>query len=259
MRAVQGFDRVVVGVKDPATARDRWRALGFAIDTSASDGMILLDDARLELRGAGDGAGHGADRGVDADFLDSGDGLFGLAFVSDDLEASRSTLRDRAARKAKGKADEILVPASVLPGVAAMVHERDGAASGGAIQPNGAITIHRVTLCIEQPRAHSDACRAFFGGGSVVETDEILTIRTGRQSIIIARPDDVPLLHPQIDMVENPVVPRLVALGVQVADTGTAAAVLEENGVGFTRLADGSLSVSPEDATGVLLELGDRL
>lgn len=251
MRVVQGFDRAIMAVRDPEAARRRWTALGFVVEPTASGGIVRLDDGGIELRGAGQGI---------AGFLEGGEGFFGLDFVSSDPEGSRALLGERGIALPDAGAEGIPVPGDILPGMAALIRGSPAPDEAPAADrhPNGALSIRSATLCLERPRNHAEGFRAFFGAGAVVETDELLTIRAGRQTILVARPDDVPLLHPQIDMADDPVVPRLVALGLRIADADAAADTLSANGVGFTRLADGSLSVDQEDATGVLLELGDR-
>jgi hypothetical protein len=120
--------------------------------------------------------------------------------------------------------------------------------------PNGARGIASVTAVVEDPAAVYPIMAKVFGSASLTETDDTLAIHTGTAVLMFATPDDLDMLHPELDASWIEGEPMLAALTVLVGDLAATAAVLEANRVPHRRLPGGTIGVAPAHAHGVMLE-----
>ena len=120
--------------------------------------------------------------------------------------------------------------------------------------PNGARAIGSVTVVVEEPAALVDAMSKVFGSTSLTETDDTLAVHTGRNILLFATPDDLDMLHPELEAHIAAEQPTLAALTVLVPDLARTAAVLDRHDVAYRQDVSGAIAIAPEHSHGVMLE-----
>jgi hypothetical protein len=120
--------------------------------------------------------------------------------------------------------------------------------------PNGARAIGSVTVVVEEPAAFVEPMSKVFGTTSLTETDDTLAVHTGRNIILFATPDDLDMLHPELEGSISAEQPTLAALTVLVPDVVRTAAVLDRHDVAYRQDVSGAIGISPEHSHGVMLE-----
>ena len=93
-----------------------------------------------------------------------------------------------------------------------------------------------------------------FGSTSLTETDDTLAVHTGRNILLFATPDDLHMLHPEVDVRIEAEQPTLAALTVLVPDLARTAAVLDRHDVAYRQEGNGAIAIAPEHSHGVMLE-----
>lgn len=273
-----GLDNAVIAVRDLDAAAETFRALGFTLtpkghhrEWGTANHRIMFGQCSLELLSP-EGDGEMADclRGM----LAGREGLAGLSFATTDGALAAETLRragiDVAVPRSlslklddgQGTAlmfSEIPLPPETTPGAATRLVQHITAQRERfpewTSHANGAFGIASATAIIDEPVAATGAWDSVFGPHSAVITDETVTVHTGRGLIFLSRPDDLTQLHPDAELDELPPAPALVALALQVADTGRAAELLHRNGVEFSRDKEGTIRIPPSEACGVFIEM----
>jgi hypothetical protein len=228
----------------------------------------MFADGYVELRGIVDPATHDQDL---ERFLAVGEGLFALALGSTDPDGTS------AAWQAAG-----LTPAAVAdcgrviePGVelryrdVTLAAEATGGvplyacahADPGALRRpewlahlNGACGIGSVTAVVDEPAALYEPMARVFGTTCLTETDDTLAVHTGRGVLLFVTPDDLDMLHPEVETLTGGDGPTLAALTLLVRDLSATAALLERQGVAYRRDVAGAIGISPEHSHGVMLE-----
>ncbi len=275
---VTGIDHTLVGVADLEAARAGWRRLGFTltprgrhIGWGTANYCIMFPDDYVELLGIVD-----PDQFVnDLDrFLESGEGLMGLAFRTEDAEAARDELERRGLLAGSPRdlsrylelpggdvepAFKLVFPGEgVMPDLSAFICQHltpDMIRQPEWLDhPNGAQGLYSVTVVAADPPAHRDAYDRLFGPGAVIVTDATLVVRVGRHRIGFVAPDDVELMHPEGALPAGADLPHALAMTFTTADTDRTEAFFEKNDVPHRRLADGTVAVPAAEANGVLLE-----
>lgn len=275
---ITGLDHAVVAVRDLAEAAATFARLGFVLtpkghhaEWGTANHCLMFGRDYIELLAAeGPGAEADALRAVTAER----DGMVGLALCSDDGAATAECLRAAGIdlpgpRSLSRKIDdgqgttlmfsEVKLPAEATPGIATRVvqhitAERERFPEWLA-HPNGAFGIASVTAIVDEPTQATAAWDRVFGPHAAVLTDETVTIHSGRGLIFLTKPDDLTQLHPDAELDDLPAAPALVAVALQVADTGRAAELLRRNGVGFSRDSEGTIRIPPSEACGVFIEM----
>lgn len=277
-KTIWGIDHTLVGVADLEAAREQYARLGFTITPRGShlewgtaNYCIMFARDYIELIGIVDPARF--TNGLDV-FLESGEGLLGVAFGTEDIAAAQARMDERGIA-AEGKelqrnlelpegtvqpAFRLLFPdPDALPGLRAflchhltpeMVRRPEWLR-----HPNAVTALASVTVLVEDPPALADAYERMFGAGEVITTDNVMTVHVGPHRIHFVRPDELPDLHPEVDAAPDRALPHLAVMSVLTADPDAAATHLRGNGIEFHREADGTLTVAPEDACGLWLEL----
>lgn len=273
-----GIDHVLIGVDQLDMACQTWERLGFVttargrhIGWGTANYCIMFPDNYLELIGIVDATEglNGLDR-----FLAGGDGPMGLAWASLDAEATAASLK--AARlgdyPVKDLARQVELPDRTALARFKLV-QPDGALTPGlsafACQhvtpallrppvwlrhPNHAVGLHAVTMLVDDAPSLADAYGALFGSGAVNRTDDVLTVHIGRQTLVLANEDDLSVLHPDLDPDRLRPAPALVVITLKTASLAATAEHLTRWQVPFEQYGDISLTIAPEDATGVALE-----
>jgi catechol 2,3-dioxygenase-like lactoylglutathione lyase family enzyme len=273
---IGGIDHAIVGVRDLEQARASFERLGFHTTPLArhrgwrgtGEHCLMFADDYVELCGIIDPAGDSESL---ARFLAAGEGLWSLALRTTDPEGTH------AAWQAAG-----LGPAAVADNGRTMEPDLElrckdvmleVAATGGVPlfacahhdperlrrpewlgHPNGARAIGSVTVVVEEPAALVGPMSKVFGATSLTETDDTLAVHTGHNIILFATPDDLDMLHPELEAHIDAEQPTLAALTVLVPDLASTAAVLDRHDVAYRQDVSGAIGIAPEHSHGVMLE-----
>lgn len=113
--------------------------------------------------------------------------------------------------------------------------------------PNGAAALAGVLVIVEATAPMTEALERALGIGAVTTTDDVLTLRVGTQTVVLADADDAASMYPEAEDFS-------AVVRVMVADLPRTADVLADWRIDFDEAA-GRLLVPPDEASGVLLEL----
>ena len=270
-----GIDHAVVGVRDLEQARATFERLGFRLTPLArhrgrgtgEHGLMFAGD-HVELCGIVDPAegSEPLER-----FLAGGEGLWALALRTADPEATRAAWQAADLDPAPVAEDaRIVAPDVELRCTDVML---DAAATGGVPlfacaqqqpeqqrrpewlgHPNGAQRIGGVTVVVDQPEALVEPMGKVFGATSLTETDDTLAVHTGGNVLLFATPDDLDMLHPELEESLRAERPTLAVLTLVVPDLAATAAVLDRNDVAYRQDAGGAIGIAPAYSHGVMLE-----
>lgn len=271
---ITGIDHVLVGVRDLEAAAETWRRLGFAVSPmgrhigwGTANRCLMLEHDYVELLGVVDPAQFTA--GLETALDVRGDGMVGLALATDDPDATgeawrRAGLSPEVKELGRRVEDVELRFHNVMLGPEATRGLRMFACHAltpepmrrpeWLAHPNGALAIASVTVLAEAPEELAPALGRLVGSTRITTTDRVIAAHTGRGVILVADPDDVDMLHPEIEAPELGDGPVLAALSIAVADPEQAARVLADNGVPVRRDRSGAVGVAPAHANGVMLE-----
>ena len=272
---IGGIDHALVGVRVLEQARATFERLGFRttplgrhVGRGTGEHCLMFADDHVELCGVVDPAGDSEDL---ARFLATGEGLWALALRTVDPEGTY------AAWQASG-----LEPAAVAEDARTIEPDIElrcidvtlgpTATSGIPLfacapldperlrrpewlrHPNGAKAIGSVTVVVEEPAALVGPMSKVFGATCLTETDDTLAVHTGRNIILFATPDDLDMLHPELEASIDAARPTLAALTVLVPDLAKTAAVLDRHDVAYRQDLSGAIGIAPEHSHGVMLE-----
>ncbi len=280
---ISGLDHVIVGVRDLGAARDAYTRLGFTLTPRGShigwgtaNYCIMFPDDYVELLGIVDA--NKFSNNLDA-FLETREGLLGIAFGTGDAEAVAAELAARgiAVDGPKDLARNLELPegtvqpsfklvfpaADALPGLAApapafvcqhltpeLIRRPEWLAHA-----NGARAIAAITVAAADPVSLAPSYEALFGADAVGLADGVLIVRVGAARLQFAAPEGLARLHPA--MAESgslPEAPRLAAMVVAVDDPAAAADRLAAAGIDARPGAGSAITVEPPDAGGLWLD-----
>ncbi len=274
-RAITGLDHLIVGVRDLEAARAAWARLGFNstprgrhVGWATANYCIMFEDDYLELLGIVDPTGF--TNGLD-ERLALGEGLMGLALGTSDAAATAAAWRAAglaSARKAElgrlleseGEPVRLRFETVTLDalertalGIFACRHLTPGPMRRPAWlrHPNGATRIAGLTVIADDIEPLRAAAERLVGSAALSRTDALWTIQTGTAPVILCRPDDALLLHPDWEPPTDSAPALHQILEVRVADPDVTADFLALQHVSCRRGAGGSVLVGPESATGV--------
>ncbi|MFQ5775489.1 MAG: VOC family protein [Kiloniellaceae bacterium] len=277
-RAITGIDHVLVGVRDLEAARLSFARLGFTVSPrgrhigwGTANYCVMLRKGYIELLGIVEPARF--TNNLDA-FLETREGLLGVAFASDDAAAAAAALRCKgiAADGPKGlkrklelpggevePAFELVhLPAEATPGVSAFIcqHLTPGLVWQHAWldHANGAGALVSATGVVDDPGAVALAYGALFGADAVWAERGVVEADTGQGRLRFTTPEGLRRLYPGVAGLPRHPAPWLAGLRLAVADLDGTAACLEAAGVAFVRDADILLRLAPDQACGVVLE-----
>ena len=120
--------------------------------------------------------------------------------------------------------------------------------------PNGARAIASVTVAVDDPATCYEPMAQVFGSVCLTETDDTLAVHTGQGVLLFVTPDDLDMLHPELEPLATAGAPVLAALTVTVRDLTTTVAWLDQHDVPYRRDAAGNIGVAPKHSHGVMLE-----
>jgi catechol 2,3-dioxygenase-like lactoylglutathione lyase family enzyme len=272
---IGGIDHAIVGVRDLEQARASFERLGFHTTPLArhpgrgtGEHCLMFADGYVELCGIIDPAGDSDNLGR---FLAAGEGLWSLALRTTDPEGTHAAWRAAGLGPGAVADDErTMEPDLELRCKDVMLNL--GATGDVPLfacapldperlrrpewldHPNGARAIGSVTVVVEEPAALVAPMSKVFGATCLTETDDTLAVHVGRSIILFATPDDLDMLHPELEMSIDPVQPTLAALTVLVPDLAKTAAVLDRHDVAYRQDLSGAIGIAPEYSHGVMLE-----
>jgi catechol 2,3-dioxygenase-like lactoylglutathione lyase family enzyme len=272
---IGGIDHAIVGVRDLEQARASFARLGFHTTPLArhagrgtGEHCLMFAEDYVELCGIIDPAGDSDSLGR---FLAAGEGLWSLALRTTDPEGTHAAWRaaglDPGVVEDDGRTMEpglelrckdVMLETAVTGGVplfaCAHLEPERLRRPEWLGHPNGARAIGSVTVVVEEPAALVDPMSKVFGSTSVTETDDTLAVHTGRNILLFATPDDLDMLHPELEAHVHAEHPTLAALSVLVPDLARTAAVLDRHDVAYRQDASGAIAIAPEHSHGVMLE-----
>jgi catechol 2,3-dioxygenase-like lactoylglutathione lyase family enzyme len=274
-RQIAGIDHVIVGVRDLEQAKATYERLGFQatprgrhVGWGTANYCLMFPNHYLELLGIVDAGQftNNLDR-----FLAEREGLLGLALRSTDPEATHEAWREAGLAPAEIAAlgrrlepDVELRFANVM-----LAPEATGGVSLFACAPltpdamrrpdwlahaNGALGIASVTVAVDDPGAFYDPMAQVFGSICLTETDDTLAVHTGSGVLLFVTPDDLDMIHPELEAIATQGAPTIAALSLAVRDLGATVAWLDEQDVAYRRDLGGTIGVAPAATHGVMLE-----
>ncbi len=271
-----GIDHVIVAVQDLERARIAWERLGFTLtprgrhlQQGTGNYCIMFPRDYIELLGALEATPDAAELGA---FLQGDEGPRGVDFGTRSGDETATTLAARGLHPdtPRDLARQLELPeGTMLPRfkLVALPPEETPALSCFICQhltpellrrpawlahANAAIGIAGVTVAVsatEPLRAGWDR----LAGAGVTTTDDILTVHIGGHRLIFATPDDVAALFPEAELAFAKPLPAIAAVTLLTADRERTADHLTRCQVVHEELAEGSILVPPEEATGTLL------
>jgi hypothetical protein len=274
-RQIAGIDHAIVGVRDLEQARASYERLGFRLTPrgrhvgwGTANYCVMLEGDYIELLGIvdPDQFTNRLDR-----FLAEREGLLALALRTTDARATHAAWQEAGLAPADVAAlGRMLEPATELrfenvmlapeatlgaPLFACAALTPEGMRRPDWLRhPNGARAIASVTVAADDPGAFYEPMAKVFGSICLTETDDTLAVHTGRSVLLFATPDDIDMLHPELDQLDSGALPMLVALSLTVPDLAATAAWLDHHDVAFRRDSAGTIGVPPAHTHGVMLE-----
>ena len=276
-----GIDHALIGVENLEGAREVFEKLGFTLTPRGShigwgtaNYCIMFGDDYIELLGIVDPALE--TNGLDKALAERGEGLLGLALASDSPEKTHRSLSraglepsDLLALKRKLELPE----GDVLPEFKLIRLTASAGLSAKHLfichhltpelvrtpewikHRNGAKKIGAVVVVVDNPGALAPYYRQLCGSINVTLTDNTLSVRLGKGSLIFVNDRDIDLLFPGLTIAdEMPALPHLIALTIGVDDLESTSDFLAKSGINSQKIATGSVRINPADACGVLLE-----
>ncbi|MAZ01853.1 MAG: hypothetical protein CMN56_01825 [Sneathiella sp.] len=283
---LQGIDHALIGVEDLEEARSQYEKLGFTLTPRGShigwgtaNYCIMFDEDYIEILGIVDPSLE--TNGLDTALAERGEGLLGLALASDAPEATQKSLKEAGLEPSdilplKRKLE--LPEGDVLPefklirltssaGLSTknlfichhMTPELVRQEKDWLSHANGAKYINSIVVVVEDPDSLAEYYQRLCGSINVTLTDNTLTVRFGKGSIIFVNDRDIDLLFPGLTISdEMPTLPYLIAMTIVVDSLQETENTLNRNGVRTQKIATGTLRVNPSDTNGLLLEFTDR-
>jgi catechol 2,3-dioxygenase-like lactoylglutathione lyase family enzyme len=275
---IDGIDHALIGVRDLEAARRAYANLGFTLSPrgrhigwGTANYCIMFPGGYLELLGIVDPAQfcNNLDR-----FLETREGVLGLAFASADVAGAERALRGRGIEvEAPRDLKRLLelpdgtvelafrlahLPAGATPGVAAFVCQhlsRDLVWQAPWLaHANGARSLLSMTGVVEDPGAVAVAYGAMFGEDKVWADRGAVEVETGNGRLRFTTPDALAGLYAGVAGIGAFPVPWLAGLRIGVADLGATAACLDAAGARYLRDGERLLRLDPDAACGVALE-----
>jgi catechol 2,3-dioxygenase-like lactoylglutathione lyase family enzyme len=278
---LMGIDHVLIGVEELEDARSVYEKLGFTttprgshIGWGTANYCIMFEEDYIELLGIVDSTLE--TNGLDTALAERGEGLLGVALASDDPETTHQSLVEDGLEPSelltlKRKLE--LPDGDVLPEFKLIRLTSSAGLTAKNLfichhltpelvrQPdwvkhlNGAKYINSVVVVVDNPGELTSYYQRLCGSINVTLTDNTLTVRFGRGSLIFVNDRDIDLLFPGLTISdEMPPLPHLIAMTIAVESIDQTAKLLTQNEVTSQKIANGTLRVDPADACGLLLE-----
>lgn len=279
-RGLSGLDHPLIGVAELEAARATWTRLGFTltprgrhIGWGTANYCVMFEASYLELLGVVDAGQFTA--GLAERLAAGGEGMLRFALGSPDAAAAGARLREggiaasepqslkRILELPEGDVEPaftlVHLPEDALPGLPLFVCQH--LTPGLLRRPewlrhaNGAIGIGSITAVVDSPVAWFERYRRIFGSGACTMTDDTLTVQLGNCALVLIAAHDLDTMHPDAAP-PAAAPPYYAALRFSCLDIDAVEGVLTRNGVDYVTDLDGTVRVSADDATGVIVEFG---
>lgn len=272
-----GIDHTLIGVRDLEAARAQWQALGFTvcprgrhIGWGTANYCIMFDAGYIELLGVVDASQF--TNGLDK-VLESREGMFSVAFASDDAEGLARALAE-AGLHPHGPKDLkrflelpegdvlpafrlVYLPAVEVPELRAFVCQH---LTPELIRrpewlehPNGAVRLVAVTICSDRPVDAGFGYIPLFGEESLRAGDSEVAVTTGQGMLRFATPRWLARHYGAAGEVPAHERPWPAAMTIAVGDLERTADWLAQQGV-HCHAGDANLVVPAAHANGTILE-----
>ena len=273
---IKGIDHAAILVADLAKAEATYRRLGFKTtpigrhnNVGTANHLIMFDDDFFEMLGIETPTAFNKQW---ADAIAEREGLWGLAFTSDDVPATHKRLKagdfsptdpaefsrpvDLGDRVSQAKFTLTYLEPTAVEGIRLFVcqhHTPELVWRPEYLgQPNTATSLVHVTLAVDDPAAAA-AAYGRFTGTTPIQRPGGVDIPGARATIRLISAEQA-----AIDFASDPVLryrrPVPIGVGFNVSDRGTVRAILSEARVPFRELASGELRVGSPEACGVALD-----
>ncbi len=275
---IAGIDHAIIGVRDLDQAKSAFEKLGFRatpkgrhVGWGTANYCLMFEQDYLEILGIIDPKAF--TNSLDS-FLKNREGLMSVALGTGDPEATRSSWADAKLKPAKVKdLSRLLEPDTELHFKNVMLDAKKTAGvplfacahltpdtmrqPGWTEHPNTTIGINAITVVTHDPRDFVEPMSRVFGEPSLTETDNTLAVHTGHGVLLFANPDDLDMLHPQLqsDLDDDNV--SLAVLSLRVRSLSAVADWLDHSEIPYKRDVSGAIGVSADNAHGVMLEFNE--
>jgi len=274
--ALKGIDHTLVGVRDLEVSRALWTRLGFTVTPrgrhigwGTANYCIMLEPGYIELLGIVDATlfTNNLDK-----FLAAREGLMGVAFASDDPEATKARLV-AAGLHPDGPKDLkrllelpegtvvpefrlLYLPREETPDLSAFVccHLTPDLVRRPAWtrHPNGAVGLGSVTILVADPGRSAAGYAAYFGAGAIHAGAGEATVASAQGSIRFMTKDAYRHRFGHADGIAS--LPFPAAMTIECRSVDATEGYLRHQGLRTSRSPDGALHLEPGDANGTLLE-----
>ncbi|MGO1118739.1 VOC family protein [Rhodovibrionaceae bacterium A322] len=276
--SIVGLDHTLVGVHDLEAARKNWNRLGFHacprgrhIGWGTANYCLMFPNDYIELLGIVDASKF--TNNLDK-FLEQGEGFLGLAFRSDDVEATAAFLQAQGLTVDGPKDLKRIIElpeGDALPAFKLVHPERGGVPGLSAffcqhltpdlvwqdsflLHPNGAVAVAGVITLHDDPGSLAQPYGALLGQDKVAVCDGKVTVQAGDCLLTFATAQALSNgLYEGVLNLASTSSPTSLGMQIAVSDLQATASFLGGAGVPYLR-RDDSLLVTPDEANGVLLE-----
>jgi hypothetical protein len=120
--------------------------------------------------------------------------------------------------------------------------------------PNGVRSLIGATLVVPDTAPLQESYERLFGPANVHTTDKVISVRSGRQRLLIATRDDFAAMHPEVEPAETAGDSFIALLTLGIADLDKTADYLANWQIEHEAPGTRRLVVPPSEASGVILE-----
>ena len=280
-RPIRGIDHVLVGVRGLESAHDTYQRLGFTLSPrgrhigwGTANYCVMFPADYIELLGIIDPAQFTNNLNR---FLETREGLLGLAFASDDVGLAaralhRAGIQPGDMRDLKRILEDpdgevwprfklLHLPPEATPGTSAFVCQHLTPElvwqHGWTEHPNGATGLIAMTSVVRDPSALAIPYAELFGFDRVRAGDGVVEVDCGGTWLRFTAPGMLSRLHPGLAGAPRLPTPWLAALRIGVGDLARTATVLERAHLPVYWDGKRVLRVPATAACGVLMEFSE--
>ncbi|NIA71655.1 VOC family protein [Pelagibius litoralis] len=280
-RPIRGIDHVLVGVRGLEAAYDTYQRLGFTLSPrgrhigwGTANYCVMFPNDYIELLGIIDSSQFTNNLNR---FLESREGLLGLAFASDDVGLAaralhRAGIQPGDMRDLKRILEDpegevwprfklLHLPPEATPGTSAFVCQHLTPElvwqKAWTEHANGATGLIAMTSVVKDPSALAIPYAELFGFDRVRAGDGVVEVDCDGTWLRFTTSEMLGQLHPGLAGAPRPPTPWLAALRIAVEDLARTATLLEHAGLPVHWDGKQVLRLPPAAACGVLLEFAE--
>ena len=273
---LKGIDHTLVGVRDLEAARETWQRLGFTVTPrgrhigwGTANYCIMFEQGYIELLGIVDASlfTNNLDK-----FLETREGLMGLAFASDDPEATKARLL-AAGLHPDGPKDLkrllelpegtvvpefrlLYLPKEETPDLSAFVccHLTPELVRrpGWTRHPNGASGLAEITIIVEEPQRSAQGYAPYFGRDAIAAAAGDARVSSPQGAIRFMTREAYGSRFG--GAIPGGALPFPAAMTLACQSLAKTGAFLRLQGLRIEKSAEGKLFLPANEANGTLLE-----